>query len=238
VWDPALVRLARERVIARSDRVRIRHYQVQLAVHLGAMPRGADISVASVLSALARAEPPAGVEPDPVADNRAVGLVLGAYVGGHDLSVLAPELATATPPLARTLTLGGRDDLAQHFLASAALAGTAGSATADAIGLGKEVSDARVGSGFSFTDLAANRAGTRFGEAATVSPRRAAALRSELARGIVEADIMPPVDGLPEFMPLDRFRERFGAVGSPAYQAVAEDVERRVAACRLYREGS
>ena len=37
-------------------------------------------------------------------------------------------------------------------------------ALAQAIGLAKEVADARAGSGFSFNDMAANLAGTRFGE--------------------------------------------------------------------------
>lgn len=46
---------------------------------------------------------------------------------------------------------------------------------------------------------------------------------------------MPEVDGLADNMPEPEFLERFGGVGSPAYNRVLAEIDRRIAACRLYR---
>jgi uncharacterized protein YfiM (DUF2279 family) len=107
------------------------------------------------------------------------------------------------------LTLQGRHDLAQHFAISAALAAWAGEPLANTIGLDKEVDDARGGSGFSFADLAADRAGTRFGELA-VQPARLAAPSPAGSERPAAA-----TDGLPEPMQTDEFRRRFGASAAP-----------------------
>ena len=46
---------------------------------------------------------------------------------------------------------------------------------------------------------------------------------------------MPEVADLPEYMPEAEFKRRFGGVGAPPYQRMMQDIERRVAACPLYR---
>ena len=56
------------------------------------------------------------------------------------------------------MLLAGRQDLAKHFAISAAISAHSGAPLADAIGLYKELEDARGGSGFSFDDLAAEPA--------------------------------------------------------------------------------
>jgi hypothetical protein len=104
----------------------------------------------------------------------------------------------------------------------------------DAIGLYREVDDSRGGSGFSFNDIAADRAGTRFGELATGSAAGARQLQQRIAAGIKESALMPAVADLPEFMPEAEFKRRFGGIGAPAYQRMMADIERRVAACPLY----
>ena len=86
------------------------------------------------------------------------------------------------PP--QNVTLDGREDFAKHFIVSAAIAAFADTALADAIGLYKEIDDARYGSGFSFNDIAADRAGTKFGEKAVLNEDSAvnmdAGLRQDL----------------------------------------------------------
>jgi hypothetical protein len=49
---------------------------------------------------------------------------------------------------------------------------------------------------------------------------------------------MPAAADLPENMPEAEFKRRFGGVGAPVYQRVMDDIERRVAACPLYRGSS
>jgi hypothetical protein len=133
------------------------------------------------------------------------------------------------------VTLNGRDDFAKHFVVSAALAAHAGSPLADAVGVYKEIDDARGGSGFSFNDIAADRAGTRFGEQAAANAKAAVKLQQRLSAGIREKDIMPSTQDLPEFMPEAEFKKRYGGVGAPAYNQMMADIERRVAALALYR---
>jgi hypothetical protein len=130
------------------------------------------------------------------------------------------------------LTLAGRPDFPLHFLVSAALATESTGVLSQAIGLYKEVTDARSGSGFSFNDMAANRAGTRFGERLVREPE---AMQQALVRGVVEGDLVPPVADLPEFLPEAEFVKRYGGVGAPAYEAVMADIERRIAALPLLR---
>ena len=142
----------------------------------------------------------------------------------------SPEL-TLEPLTAQNAATSPLPDLAQHFAISAALAAWAGEPLANTIGLDKEVDDARGGSGFSFADLAADRAGTRFGELAVRQPARLAAA---LAGGLGSEAIMPATDGLPEPMQADAFRRRFGHVGSAAYQQVVDDIEQRIAALALF----
>ena len=107
-------------------------------------------------------------------------LVLAASAKGPGIGPLVPAAKEWPLPKRRTVTLQGRVDWAQHFIISAALTLVGGDIISDAIGLFKEVEDSRIGSGFSFADLAADKAGTRFGGYAT-SVRQASELQERLA---------------------------------------------------------
>jgi hypothetical protein len=170
---------------------------------------------------------------DPIAENKAMLTVLGTWASGRDISNLVP--GNLARPHGFRLKLEQRRDFAQHFLSSAALAARGDSSLSNAVGLFKEIVDIDRGSGFSFTDIAADRAGTRFGELATRSTEDARRVQQLLAEGIEETAIMPPARDLPEHLDTQRFKELYGHVGSPAYQLVMQDIERRIAACSLYR---
>jgi hypothetical protein len=60
-------------------------------------------------------------------------------------------------------------------------------------------------------------------------------MQRRLARGFVIDDFFPPGSDLPENMPEAEFKARFGGVGGDGYRRVAEEIERRVAACAAYR---
>ena len=123
------------------------------------------------------------------------------------------------------VTLAGRSDLPLHYLISAALASTSGTSLADAVGLYKEMSDSRGGSGFSFNDLAADRAGTRFGERAMSD---AARLQAQLAPGLGESGLLPRIDDLPEALQAGALTRRFGGVGGDAYKQMLVEIESRL----------
>jgi uncharacterized protein YfiM (DUF2279 family) len=127
-----------------------------------------------------------------------------------------------------------RIDLAKHFIGSAALTASANGQIAQAIGEEKELRDAREGSGFSFIDLAADKAGTYFGEMATSSPENARRMQKAMAAINDYRDFMPDPRDLPENMDLAEFERRFESVNSPAYQKIIELIDRRIAAAPIY----
>jgi len=87
------------------------------------------------------------------------------------------------------------------------------------------VADSRGGTGFSFHDLAADRAGTRLG---TLALRHPQLLQARLAGNLSEAQLLPPMDDLPESMDAAEFQQRFGGIGAPAYQAKLAEIESRL----------
>ena len=169
---------------------------------------------------------------DAAQENRAAVLTLALYVSGRNLGSVVPAARTWAKPRAMQVLLAGRDDFPQHFLISAFLAMEGTTPLTNAIGLAKEVADANGGSGFSFTDLAANRAGLRFGQLALNQP---AMLQQRLAQGLTEAALLPPVNDLPEFLKQSEFEAVYGQVGSPPYQRVLADIEQRLNTLTLYR---
>ncbi|MDD2761132.1 MAG: hypothetical protein PHH11_12665 [Methylomonas sp.] len=169
-----------------------------------------------------------------LAENRAILLVLAFYITQKDLSKLMPAAASWPKPQRRVVTLKGREDLCKHYLISAMLAAYAGTPLADAVGLYKEIEDARGGSGFSFNDIAADRAGRLLGELATVGDAQALALQEFLVSA-TENDLMPKVDDLPEFIPEQDFQRRFGGSNGENYRRLLAEIDNRIANLPIYR---
>ena len=127
-----------------------------------------------------------------------------------------------------------RIDLAQHFIGSAAITASVNGQVAKVVGEEKELSDAQGGSGFSFIDLAADKAGTRFGEMATSSPENARKIQKAMT-GIKDySDFMPDPRDLPEHMDEAEFKLRYQSVDSSAYQEISKQIDARIAATPIY----
>jgi hypothetical protein len=175
---------------------------------------------------------------DAVEENRAVLIVLAMYLMDMDLGRLLGEAAGSVPAMGRhRLTLGRRIDYAQHFVVSAGLASGAGTGMADTIGLLKEMGDLDAGgSGFSFNDIGADRAGVRLAELALADSERAQAVQELLAGNLDEAIFMPNFNDLPEYLSDEELTRDYGGVGEPAYNAVLDDIEARISATPLFRE--
>lgn len=174
---------------------------------------------------------------DPVEENRAAIMALSLYMMDIDFArVLGEEGAAASSMGRHRLTLSRRIDFAQHFLISAGLTSTGGTGMADAIGLLKEMDDLDPGgSGFSFNDLGADRAGVRFAELALADHARARQMQELLAGELEEAFFMPDFKGLPEYLSDAELSRDYGGVGEPAYNAVLADIEERINATPLFR---
>ncbi|HEX2831282.1 MAG TPA: hypothetical protein VHP37_33455 [Burkholderiales bacterium] len=171
---------------------------------------------------------------DPVEHNRAALLALGIALGDERAArlvgiTLDPKLMRSIAALREGVTLNGREDWARHYTLSAALAVLRHPIAADAAGLMKEELDALThGSGFSFADLAADRAGVRFAGAATRSEASARALQARLARGFSAGDFFPAVHDLPENLTTEQFRRDYGGVGAALYRRMVARIEARL----------
>lgn len=232
-WQADLPNKVRTALVSEEDRTRLRAYQERLA----AVSRSADsqqVSLTKLLVSLFTLAAERSKESEPVAENRAAIFLLTLYVNGQSLEAVLPEAKNWPQPAPRRALLNGRDDFPKHFMVSAALAARAGGPLSDAVGVYKEITDSRGGSGFSFNDIAADRAGTRFGETAA-DGAAAKKLQQRLRAGVVERDLMPATADLPEFMPEREFQRRFGGIGAPPYKKMMADIEARVAALAVYR---
>lgn len=170
---------------------------------------------------------------DPVAENRAALTVLAEKAMG---SRLLSSQGIARTDRRTSLKLAGRNDFAQHFALSAFLAATGGQGLSNMAGLYKELKDAQGGSGFSFNDLAADRAGAYFGQFSTRSAKSARRAQGRLAQKREAELFFPVVNDLPEFLPQDEFQRRFGGVGQPAYQLMIEKIDARISGLPVYVE--
>jgi hypothetical protein len=202
------------------------------------LPRGEPRLGAAVEVAFARARERSATSP-PVLENRAALLALGLLLGHRRLEdfvgrVLDERDWRRAAPLART-TLRGREDWTKHFFVSAALTVLSAQAPSDAIGVFKEELDAGGGSGFSFGDLLADRAGTTFALLATRDAAAARALQARLAEGFRVNDFFPEGADLPEDIQAAELEARYGGVGGRLFRQYAAEVERRLWSCPAYR---
>lgn len=233
VWRSEFEDRARNVLLPAADQARLRAYHDRLVETVAKAP--SKVSLAALMPPLFRTALDRSAGGDVRVENRAAIVVLAFYANRTGLAAIAPDAAQWPKAARRTVTLAGRDDFPKHFLISAAIAAEAGSPLADAIGLHKEIDDSRGGSGFSFNDIGADRAGTRFGEIASQSLERARQLAQALASGVKESDFMPDVADLPEFMPEAEFKRRYGGVGGAGYNDMMAKIEARVASRPLLR---
>jgi hypothetical protein len=213
---------------------------VALLETLPAVPRG-DTRFARAYEtafALARART---ARSSAIEENRAAILGLAIVLGSARLSMLAAvddvdeKLEQKASSLRSDTTVRGRADWTRHFSISSALTAVSSVAPSDAAGLLKEELDADGGSGFSFGDLLADRAGTTFGEVATRDETSAVAIQDRLARGFEVDAFFPPGADLPEKVADAELRSHYGGVGGPLYRKYADEIEERVSACAAYR---
>ena len=214
-----------------AEQQRIKAYHERLAELAARHAPGTAVSLAELLPpmfALARERSALGHAA--AAENRAAILTLALLANQRGWASFMPTARAWAPVRPLEVTLFKREDFAMHFLVSAVLAIEGGGPMADAIGVDKELADARSGSGFSFNDIASDRAGTRFGLRARQTPKQLQALITE---GLQERDFMPELADLPEYLREQDFVQRYGRVGSPAYLQMMADIEARLDAIAI-----
>ena len=95
--------------------------------------------------------------------------------------------------------------------------------------------DSRGGSGFSFADLAADRAGVEFGSLAVASESSARYLQATLSRTAEENIYMPTIKRLPEGLQAATFKRYYGSTDDKRYKHMQNELDRRIRLCKLYQ---
>lgn len=233
-WHPNMVERFSGGMIASEELQRVLTAQDAIIRYTAAHPGRKPLLLSDLLTHLLQET---ASDTDPIAGHRALILALAAYVNGH--SIRAPDDDSTEPRVRpRLVLLRGRVDLSQHFMTSAALAIQGTDALSSLVGWYKEMSDANGGSGFSFADMMANRAGIRFARLATESAVSARWLQSVARAGLREDDFMPRIDSLPEGLSQARFEERLGTDKRREYQRLIEQIDRHIESRGLYRQPS
>ena len=243
-WNPDALNRLRE---SQKTRFIAPEHQDRLIVYSNALAKLSSIfkehgikkiSVVRVIRPLFKlASDQSNVSKDPVEENRALLQTIALFCLGRGLDRLVTEerAASVVPPEKIGLTLWGRQDLVKHFFVSAGIAMSGGSKLSNFAGLVKEVGDSDGGSGFSFADLAADRAGVRLAELATGSAQKASAIQQKMAAVKREDQFMPRIDHLPEGIMALQFKKRYADFDSKAYTLVEDEITQRINTCLVYQ---
>ena len=211
------------------------HLQELVAAGPG-LPSG-EARFGALLQTLLASTPADAMSQNTVQSNRAAILAWGIAVGHERLARLAgldrdEDLVRRAAAVGQGATLRGREDWPRHYALSAALAVLEHPLVSDAGGLMKEQLDALTrGSGFSFGDLAADRAGVRFAAAATQSEAAARAMVVRLQNGFAVDDFFPDAAHLPENLTVEQFRRDYSGVGSQRYREQVDTIDKLLDRC-------
>jgi len=177
------------------------------------------------------------------AENKAALTALALYFGTEKFELLIGNVSSYSSKqalqrrkLQRSVTLRGRVDIQKHFIYSVALQIFGTSYASDAIGELKEFLDSnKGGSGFSFADLMADRAGTRLAMIATRSNHSALLVQKRLANIKNESAIIPTIANLPEGITQQAFKQHYQNVQSENYIAMLNHIDEQLLQIPLYR---
>lgn len=205
-----------------------RFYQYHLILTNLASSKSKPIPLSQLLIPVMRFASEQSIKGNVIEENRAAILITSLHILGISLKALFPEAINWPKQQKYQVTLDGREDFAKHFMLSAAITAYTDTKLSDAIGLYKEIEDSRSGSGFSFNDIAADRAGTKFGEKAIENQISALKIQEKISSGLDDKDLMPAWSDLPEFLNEASFKEQFGDISTPSYLQLMDRIERRI----------
>ena len=123
-----------------------------------------------------------------------------------------------------------REDLAKHFVVSAALTMLIGPQCAEAAGVAKELKDSHGRSGFSFVDLSANLAGVTF----ATKVRSAKISLTTLATSFAVEDFMPETGNLKEGISWPDFHKMYNSAQDNRFHSAEAAIRKRILAMPGY----
>lgn len=171
-------------------------------------------------------------------DVRALLVATAVYFGPdafENLSGTYRMEKNTTCKASNRVTLAGRHDLLRHFVIAAGLAALfKNEMPLNFIDIKELFDTSKGGTGFSFTDLAANRAGIRF-SSFLMNHLGPDDLERLAQPDLQESVFFPSIKGLPEGLSEKTFENNYSSMESVAYRAVLKDIENRIRALPLYQ---
>jgi hypothetical protein len=221
-----------------GEQERVVHYY-SLLVNEGARYNGGSQSLSEYLYPLMEEAASRSDRGSAVAENRAALWALIIYFSDGEFEMLIGELVSSQRELVRSpsdVTLLGRQDLVAHFLTSAGITLASQQGISIAAGEFKELLDSgNDTSGFSFIDMAADRAGMQFAISATANEEDARWLQEQMVANSNEVNFFPEISGLREGLSDAQFRQQYGDLESERYAQEVALIEQRIAGLLIYR---
>ncbi len=174
---------------------------------------------------------------DPVEENTAVLWALAIKFGDYHFASLmglkANKSYSAVP------TTRGRVDLTQHFIYSAILDQLGDLDVGLAIGEAKELLDSlKGGSGFSFSDLAADKAGLKISHFSTSNKNNALYTQKLLANVTTEDAYFPFIHDLPDGFKDKDYQKVISSIESKNYRYVETEIDKRINKLAVYNKNN
>lgn len=214
------------------------YYEKLLEIEQGFSP-GRVISLSRFLAPLFETADQRSGPGEHARENRAAILALAVYAGHWRLEQFTGDLEgrrkPSNPSVLKNIVLAGRQDLRRHFLVSAGLKVIADAGISFTAGEFKELMDTQQGgSGFSFADLAADRAGTFFAKMAVHNDSEAEALQRGIMNNTAESYYFPDVNRLPEGISRKQFKAEFNNTESTQYKSMIQKIDQQISQLPLY----
>lgn len=234
---PETLTKARNLLTNRADNEALSIYQTKLLEVIAIHDRNWRLSLAELLKQLFQLAYERSSLENAIEENRNVIFIVNAYVNNRDIYYFSSQLLPPQPEQKLPVYLYKRIDMAKHFMGSAAITATGSGFLANMLGLDKEIRDSQEGgSGFSFVDLAADRAGMYFGDIATSSPENARKIQYAMS-GIQDyTAFMPDVRDLPENIETKELVKQYQSVDSKASQKILKLIDDRIASSSVYND--
>jgi len=176
-------------------------------------------------------------------ENKKALTALSLYFGADEFEVMVGDIQSFTVKqkqrrryLQANTKLLGRVDLQKHFVYSIALQLFASLNASDAMGEMKEFLDSnKGGSGFSFADLQADRAGARLAMLSTMSEQSALKTQQLVNIDMLENEIMPNIINLPEGVNQKIFEQKYQGVNAVEYKEMLTLIDNRLSKLAIYQ---
>ena len=233
-----LISRAQTLFVATLDPTRLSHYSDLINKLVSELPpERKAISVNALLVPLAASAYQKSVTgADPILENKALLSAIAAYVNNTSDSQPTTPPKTQTARKKIEVRLHRRLDLAQHVTSAAAITASLGPSIAEMISNTKEIYDARFGSGFSFSDLTANKVGIRLARLMTETQAGALEMQLRLSEVNSELDYMPfigsNIDGIRE----EEFSKIYQNRNSEQYRQKVFEINNLINSLTLFKK--